>query len=162
MTDSAIQTTRLALRPLASAAARALPADRETAGRLLGVTLPPEWPQADLVDVLPLQAAAAHNEERFGVWLMIERESNTVVGDIGFIGPPGEDGTVEIGYSVIPDRRGRGYATEAVRALVDWAFGRPGVGAVTAGCDEENVPSIHILKRIGFVRTGQTDGQLRW
>ena len=83
MGELAIQTTRLVLRPLPSAAAGALRDDRETAARLLGVALPPEWPQADLLDDLPLQAAAAGGDERFGVWVMIERESTTVVGDIG-------------------------------------------------------------------------------
>ncbi|MHB8649207.1 MAG: GNAT family N-acetyltransferase, partial [Gaiellaceae bacterium] len=66
-----------------------------------------------LLDVLPLQAAAAPSDECFGVWVMIERDTGTVVGDVGFIGPPDESGIVEVGYSVIPDRRRRGYATEA-------------------------------------------------
>jgi len=162
VSDSTIQTTRLELRPLPSAAAAALPDDRETAAHLLGVSVPPEWPQAELLDVLPSQAAAAHGEERFGVWVIVERESRTVIGDIGFIGPPGDEGTVEIGFSVIPDRRGRGYATEAARALVDWALRQPGVGSVVAGCDNENVPSIRTLERIGFVCLGERDGQLRW
>jgi ribosomal-protein-alanine N-acetyltransferase len=162
VTDTAVHTTRLELRPLPATAADALPDDREAAARLLGVTLSAEWPQADLLDVLPRQAAANPNEEPFGVWVIIERESATVIGDIGFTGPPGADRTVEIGYSVTPDRRGRGYATEAARALVDWAFGQPQVGVVVAGCDMENVTSVHILERIGFVRTEETNGQLRW
>jgi ribosomal-protein-alanine N-acetyltransferase len=129
---------------------------------VLGVALPPEWPHADLLDVLPLQAAAGPSEERFGVWVMIERETRAVVGDIGFLGPPGAAGTVEIGYSVIPDRRGRGYATEAARALVDWALRQPGVRGVVAGCEKENVASIRTLERLGFTRTGEAGGQLRW
>lgn len=160
--DTALHTTRLELRPLPAAAAGALPEDRETAARLLGVALPVEWPQADLLDALPLQAAASPTDEPFGVWMIVERESAAVVGDIGFMGPPGADRTVEIGYSVIPDRRGRGYATEATRALVHWALGQPRVEMVVAGCDRENAPSIRILERIGFVRTGEMNGQLRW
>jgi ribosomal-protein-alanine N-acetyltransferase len=78
------------------------------------------------------------------------------------MGPPGADHTVEIGYSVIPDRRGRGYATEATRALVRWALGQPQVEVVVAGCDIENAPSIRILERTGFVRTGETNGEVRW
>jgi RimJ/RimL family protein N-acetyltransferase len=162
MNDSEVKTARLELRPLPSAAAGALPGDRETAARLLGVTLAPDWPQADLLDVLPRQAAAARSEERFGVWVIIERTSQTVVGDIGFFGPPREDGAVEIDYSVIPDRRGQGYATEAARGLVEWALGQPGVGSVVAGCDIGNVPSIRTLERVGFVRSSESDGQLRW
>ena len=162
MIQPALQTTRLELRPLPSAAARALPDDRETAARLLGTALAADWPQPDLLDVLPMQASATQAEERFGVWVIIERGSTTVVGDVGFMGPPGEDGDVEIGYCVIPDRRGRGYAGEAVQALVAWALTQPGVGSVAARCDALNVPSIRVLERAGFVRSGESRGEIRW
>ena len=114
-------TERMELRPLPALAAAALPGDRQEAARILGATLPPEWPQPDLLDVLPLQAAASPEAECFGVWVMVERDSGSVVGDIGFIGPPDEAGSIEVGYSVIPDRRRRGYATEAAGAIVEWA-----------------------------------------
>ncbi len=162
MNQLALQTTRLELRTLPSAAARALPDDRETAARLLGAALSADWPQPDLLDILPMQAAAAQSEERFGVWVMIERASTTVVGDIGFMGPPGEDGDVETGYCVIPGRRGRGYAGEAVQALVAWAVTQPGVVSVSARCDVLNVPSIRTLERAGFLRSGESERQIRW
>ncbi len=160
--DLRLHSERLELRPLPPLAAGALPDDRETAARVLGVALSPDWPHADLLDVLPLQAAAGPHEERFGVWVMIERETRMVVGDIGFLGPPEADSTVEIGYSVVPDRRRRGYATEAARVLVDWALHQPGVCTVVAGCEKKNVASIRTLERIGFSRTGGTNGQFRW
>ena len=155
-------TERLELRPLPARAAAALPADREEAARVLGAMLPAEWPQRDLLDVLPLQAAASFYAERFGVWVMIERVSGTVVGDIGFMGPPDESGSVEVGYSVIPDRRRRGYATEAARAILEWVLTEPSVAVVMAGCEEANEASIRTLDRIGFRRTGQTNGEIRW
>ena len=141
-----------------AAAAAALPDGRETAERLLGAALSEDWPSADLLDVLPRLAAAVP----FGAWVIVERESATVVGDVGFLGGPGADRTVEIGYSVIPGRRGRGYAAEAVRALVDWALEESRVDAVVAGCEPENSASIRVLERVGFVRTGELDGQIRW
>ena len=162
MTDIRLQTERLDLLPLPAAAAGALLEDRETAARLLGGTLSPSWPHDDLLDVLPLQAAAGPDEERFGIWTLIERETGTVVGDIGFRGPPGADGTVEIGYCVIPDRRRRGFATEAARALIEWVLRQPGVHAVVAGCDRDNVASIRTLERLGFSRTGEANSELRW
>jgi [ribosomal protein S5]-alanine N-acetyltransferase len=158
----ALQTARLELRPLPSLAARALPDDRETAARLLGTALSADWPQPDLLDVLPMQASATQAEEGFGVWVIIERGSTTVVGDIGFMGPPGDDGGVEIGYCVVPDRRGRGYAGEAVQTLVGWALTQPGVGSVAARCDVLNVPSIRTLERAGFLRSGESRGEVRW
>ena len=157
-----LETERLELRPLPPEAARALPRDRATAERALGASLAPDWPQPDLLDVLPLQAAAGRVAARFGIWVIIERETRAVVGDVGFRGPPGDDGTVEVGYSVIPDRRRRGYATEAARALVAWAMSQPGVREVVAGCDRDNAASIRTLERLGFSRTGATSDEIRW
>lgn len=121
-----------------------------------------EWPDPNLLDVLPRHVAGGEAGECFGVWVMVERASGTVVGDIGFHGPPDDAGTVEVGYSVVPSRRGRRYATEAAVALVDWALALPSVQAVVAGCDAGNVPSIRTLERAGFRRTGETEGELRW
>jgi ribosomal-protein-alanine N-acetyltransferase len=157
-----LHTPRLELQPLPASAARALPADRETSALLLGAALPAEWPHADLLDVLPVQGATTRETEPYGVWVLIERSSRTVVGDAGFMGRPGAEETVEIGYSVIPDRRRRGYATEAVRALVEWALDQPDVSAVVAGCAADNMPSIRLLQRIAFRQTGAEDEQLRW
>jgi ribosomal-protein-alanine N-acetyltransferase len=161
MTDIRLSTCRLELRPLPAAAAAALPVRRGEAATILGATLPPAWPQPDLLDVLPMQASASPELERFGVWLMIERESNTVVGDIGFMGLP-HDEAVEVGFSVIPDRRRRGYATESSRAIVDWALRQRGIRSVIARCETDNLASIGVLDRTGFVRTGEEDGLIRW
>jgi RimJ/RimL family protein N-acetyltransferase len=150
------------MRPLPARAAAALPENREEASRILGATLPADWPQPDLLDVLPLQAAASPETERFGVWVMIERDGGSVVGDIGFIGPPDGTGSIEVGYSVLPDRRRRGCATEAANAIVEWALSQAGVCLVVAGCDGDNAPSIRTLERLGFHRTGEVNGQIRW
>jgi ribosomal-protein-alanine N-acetyltransferase len=156
-----LQTARLELRPLPPAVAAVLPADRAAAGALLGAMLPAEWPQGDLLDVLPLQARSHGRAADFGVWVLIESATQTVVGDAGFKGPPA-DGVVEIGYSVIPDRRRRGYASEAAVALVDWARSQEDVDSVIAACDRENVASIRTLERLGFARTGMDGDEIRW
>jgi ribosomal-protein-alanine N-acetyltransferase len=120
------------------------------------------WPLPDLLDVLPLQAGASPEAEPYGVWVVIERSSGTIVGDAGFTGPPAADETIEVGYSIVADRRGRGYATEAVRALVEWALRQPDVTAVVAGCASDNTPSIRVLERVGFMRTDPNGDELRW
>jgi RimJ/RimL family protein N-acetyltransferase len=156
-----ITGVQVALTPLPAAAAAALPHDRPMASRLIGSTLPDGWPQADLLDVLPMQAAVTPGDEHFGIWLMIERGSNTVVGDIGFLGPPSH-GTVEIGFSVIADRRRRGYASEATERLVAWALKQPEIGEVVATCDADNEASARTLSAAGFTRLGEIDGTIRW
>ena len=155
-------TDRLELKPLPGQAAAALLEDREAAGRVLGARLSAQWPDPNLDGVLRRHAGASVDSECFGVWVMIERRSGTVVGDIGFHGPPDDAGTIEVGYSVIPSRRRRGYATEAAGALVGWAHSQPSVHAIVAGCDPSNVPSMCTLERVGFRRTGEANGELRW
>ncbi len=155
-------TDRLELTPLPAEAAAALPEDREAAGHALGAGLSAEWPDPGLVGLLRRQAHASADTERFGVWVMIERTSRSVVGDIGFHGPPDDAGTIEVGYSVIPSRRRRGYATEAAGALVGWARNQPEVHGVVAGCDPNNAASICTLERVGFRRTGAANGEIRW
>jgi ribosomal-protein-alanine N-acetyltransferase len=152
---------RLELTPLPAAAAAALLENREKAAATIGSSLSAAWPQTDLLDVLPLQAAAEAGAERFGIWLIVERDTNTVVGDIGFMGPP-DGGLVEIGFSVVPDCRRRGYATEAARSLIDWAFREPGIREVTARSEVENEASARVLSAAGFARTGESRGVVRW
>ena len=96
------------------------------------------------------------------MWVVIERESAIVVGDIGFFGPPDAAGVLEVGYSIVPDRRRRGYASEAASALVTWALDQPGVQTIVAGCDADNAASIRTLERVGFRRTGEAEGRVLW
>jgi RimJ/RimL family protein N-acetyltransferase len=157
-----LETDRLEIRVLSATIAAALSRDRAEASRLLGADLASGWPQPDLFRILGRQAAAPPDVERFGIWVMVERASNTIVGDIGFHGPPDEQGSVEVGYCVDPEHRRRGYATEAGRAIVDWATREPSVRSVRAECDRKNLGSIRTLERIGFRRDGETGGQVSW
>ena len=83
------------------------------------------------------------------------------MGDIGFLGPP-DDGRVEIGFSVIPDRRRRGYASEAARRLVAWALEQPEIREVVARSDADNEASARTLAAVGFTRLDELDGTIRW
>lgn len=129
---------------------------------MLGVRLAAEWPDPSLVGVLRRHAAASEDTECFGVWVMIEGEDGSVVGDVGFHGPPDDAGTIEIGYSVIPSRRGHGYAAEAAGGLVQWALFQPSIRTIVAGCAPDNVPSVRTLERVGFRQTGEANGEMRW
>ncbi|MCE7000837.1 GNAT family N-acetyltransferase [Saccharothrix sp. S26] len=81
--------------------------------------------------------------------LVVERDGGPVVGSIGLFWPP-EDGVVEIGYGIVPSRRGRGYASEATRALTAHAFTAPEVHAVHAQVEVSNPASVRVLEKAGF------------
>ena len=78
----------------------------------------------------------------------------TVVAGGGYFGPPNADGVVELGYSVCPEWRGQGYATEIASALASHAALQPGVARVIAHTSAENRASVRVLERSRFVFTG--------
>jgi RimJ/RimL family protein N-acetyltransferase len=96
----------------------------------------------------------------FGLYQIVDRESGLAVGDVGFHSAPDAAGTTEIGYGLIEPFRGRGLATEAVEALLDWTFRQPGVTTVRAETDEDHLPSRRVLEKTGFTLLG-TDGETR-
>ncbi|TDD12604.1 N-acetyltransferase [Nonomuraea deserti] len=93
--------------------------------------------------------------------VIVEREGGRVVGSIGLFWPPAE-GAVEIGYGVVPSRRGRGYASEATRALVAHALTAPEVHAVTATADLSNSASVRVLEKAGLRRWSADAGTVRY
>ena len=101
-----------------------------------------------------LQGALDHPEQWnwYAIWMM-EEKSGKHVGDLCFKGL-NPDGSVEIGYGILEDFWGRGYATEAVRAAVEWALQQPGVTRVEAETEPENAASQRVLAKCGFLPTG--------
>jgi ribosomal-protein-alanine N-acetyltransferase len=77
-----------------------------------------------------------------------------LIGDGGFKGPPDAEGTVELGYALLRPYRNRGYATEAVQALLEWAFDSPEVRGVYAEAQMGNTASIRVLQKAGFREVG--------
>lgn len=80
---------------------------------------------------------------------------DTIVGDAGFKGQPDSDGAVEIGYAIRESHRRLGYATAAVRLLLERATADPAVRSVRAEVEDGNVASVGVLTSAGF----QLDGE---
>jgi RimJ/RimL family protein N-acetyltransferase len=148
MTDRQITTDRLVLRPVDPAVARQI-----VDGDLSAVRPGDGWPHADSLDGLRLSVDCDQNSSG---WL-VALQDGTVIGDCGWKGGPGPDGTTEIGYGLAAPYRGRGYGREAVTALVDWLLGAGGVRRVIAETRADNLPSRRVLERAGFHVT-HTDG----
>jgi RimJ/RimL family protein N-acetyltransferase len=160
-----IQTSRLRLAPCTVAAAQAAMSDRAALEAQLGARVPDAWPAQDLRDFLPVYARIVDEQaaaQGWGIWLMLAPAERSLVGDIGFKGPPDDLRTLEIGYSVLPAFQGRGYATEAARALIAWGFAQPGVRRVVANCLAGNAGSIRVLEKAGMRLTGRDRDSLTW
>jgi len=88
-----------------------------------------------------------------GGWVQLsveERESGRLVGDVGLSRADSEPGVVKLGYTISPAFQERGYATEAVGALVAYAFDTLGADVVRAYASAENVPSIRVAEKVGM------------
>lgn len=164
MQSEFVETDRLWLIPLPLDVVKAACEGRRSESGF-PYTIPEAWPDSDLRDFLPTYAAMLAEEPgtaRWGVWVMIEQASRTVIGDIGFKGAPDGEGRIEIGYSVLPLWRQQGFATEAARAMIDWGLKQPAVKAVLAECLATNEPSARVLRSAGLQQTS-TDGELlKW
>jgi [ribosomal protein S5]-alanine N-acetyltransferase len=143
---SEIVTARLALRPITA----------EDVSAVLDGQRRPDWAadfpaEGDQVvaGLLARTGLPAGDARRFGHRLVVERDSGTVIGGVGFFGPP-QDGEVEIGYGIVPSRQRRGYATEAVQAMVADVFRSDGVQTVTANVDLDNPASLRVLEKSGL------------
>jgi RimJ/RimL family protein N-acetyltransferase len=92
---------------------------------------------------------------RWLVRAVVDANTQEIVGHAGFHGPPDESGMVEIGYTIEPDFRRRGYARATVAALIDYASAEPGVTRVRASISPDNDASLATIRPFGFVQVGE-------
>ena len=90
--------------------------------------------------------------EWYAIWI-IELSDGTHIGDLCFKGLD-SNGVAEIGYGILEEYQGRGYATEAVEAALRWAFQNPNVTAIEAETEDDNAASKRVLEKCGFLANG--------
>lgn len=115
-----------------------------------------------LEQVIIPHVAASDNYLYSTLWTMIEKDLKQMVGDLCFKGSPDENGEIEIGYGTYDDFQGKGYMTEAIGAIAGWAFRQPGVRAIVAETDKENVASHKTLSKNDFVVYREVENMLWW
>ena len=134
---------------------------RDEAAALLDVELPDEFPSEGERGFLGLRLRQMREDERFEAWcphaVVLE---GRMIGHAGYHGPPGSNSAqkpeaVEYGYKIFPDHRGRGYAKQAATMLMDLAEERAGIHHFVLSVSPDNDPSLAIVRKLGFVRTGE-------
>lgn len=157
-----IATDTLLLRPLApaellalregdalfAAASRLTPADGLRA-MLVSDEVSPAWLER-------LRAATDRDPWQFG-FVVVERLTSVAVGMAGFKGLPDEHGVVEIAYGIAPSYQGRGYATQAAAALVEFASSDERVRRIRAHTLPERNASTSVLTKTGFELLGAVE-----
>lgn len=100
-------------------------------------------------------------QEGFGFLMMIEKASSELIGHCGIKlvdNPRARNiGDHEIGWLVREDRWRQGYAEEAMRAVLDWAFGPLDAPHVVALTSQANVPSWRLMEKLGMKRRTELD-----
>ncbi len=112
---------------------------------------------------LPMIKSVSHDERLFHTfWLVVEKERNRIVAELGFKGRPDAGGIVEIGYGTMPSEEGKGIMTEAVGGMVTWAAQRKDVTGILAETNKENIASIRILEKNNFSQFDRKGDMLWW
>lgn len=137
-----------------------LEGDRERASEALDVQLPDGFPREGGMRFFALRLRQMRRDERFREWcphaVVLDGQ---MIGHAGYHGPPGVNAkgnpeAVEIGYTIEKPWRRRGYATAAATELLRMAEAR-GVRHFVASTTPDNVPSLALIRGLGFVQTGE-------
>jgi RimJ/RimL family protein N-acetyltransferase len=120
--------------------------------------------QGLFLEIVKKQLSAAEKDPEHylyhSFWFLIRKEDRTVVGSADFKNVPDNNGEIEIGYGLGDRFEHKGYMTEAVHAMCEWALKQKNVTRITAETDIGSVASQHILQRCGF--SIRTSGNTLW
>ena len=159
VSSSVLSTDRVELLPLTADAIDALILrDRERLAALTGARFPePLVPPPLMDDALPFmrdRLRAEPAELGWWTWLVVSRSTREAVGSVGLGGKPDGKGAVLMGYSIYPSFEGRGYATEAARALAAWVLDQADVASVRATIPPRHAPSLRVAVKLGMRQVG--------
>jgi [ribosomal protein S5]-alanine N-acetyltransferase len=134
---------------------------REDAAAELGIEIPDEFPSEDDKAFLGMRLRQMGKDPGYRIWcphaVVLD---GRMIGHAGYHGPPGVNAkqnpaAVELGYTIFPAYRGHGYATRAATILMDIAEERGGIRHFVLSVGPHNEPSLAIVRKLGFVRTGE-------
>ncbi|WP_064692523.1 GNAT family N-acetyltransferase [Rhizobium aegyptiacum] len=105
-----------------------------------------------------LRIAGMWHHMGFGFLAIVEKESGRFIGEAGFLEArrdmePSIEGTLEVGWALMPAAHGRGYATEALTALIDWAEAHFPGKPMSCIISPENLASLKVAAKLGFCET---------
>jgi len=172
--DRGMDTPRLQLVPATAATmASAAAGDSSALRRALMADIPPDWPPRIDDDgamaregfkfVQGVLQRDASLQGWWGWWVLLRRPS-TLIGVVSPKGPPDREGTVEVSYGIVASHQGKGYATEATQALLDWVCRDPRTRRIIAETLPRLGASIAVMEKCGmsFLGEGSEPGAIRY
>jgi RimJ/RimL family protein N-acetyltransferase len=142
--------------------------DRDAIARLAPYRVPAEFP-GDAIGLVRFRREQLVIDPARAPWLLraiVRRADTRMVGYVNFHGPPGVNDTgtrdaVELGWTVFPEHRKNGYATETANALMEWARREHRITHFISSTTEDNAASLRVHEKLGFLRTGEiVDGEV--
>ena len=148
--------------------------DRLALGRLLGASVPVDWPPRlnddgraaldgfkfvrDILKRHPTMAGW------WGWWVMLRGSWPSLIGVVSLKGPPDREGSVEVAYGIVDSHQGQGFATEATRALIEWVRQDSRVRRIVAETFPSMAASIAVMEKCGmsFLGEGSEPGTIRY
>jgi RimJ/RimL family protein N-acetyltransferase len=166
-TEQMIETERLLLKPLTyEQLVKYIQCDNSLEAELnlneTSRTISVELKEAFEQTILPNVADKSKNYLYSTLWTAILKTENKMVADLCIVGEPNAEGAIEIGYGTYDEFQGRGYMTEVVGGIIEWAKTQPMVRSVTAATDKTNVASFKVLQKNNFQKAGETDTLYNW
>ncbi len=123
------------------------------------------WPDNEIIETIP---RIIKNINKVGMptgfesWMIIKTTTNEIIGDIGFKGFNRITSSADIGYGIVASERRNGYAFEACKTLINWAFENESLNTITASCLIDNIKSANLLKKLNFENIAIDDEFLYW
>ena len=164
--DNIILTRRLRLIPLGQNQLELILQDIESFEKSLNITMmhpliTDRVRRAITMKIAKMQKADASQHDWLTYCLILIKDENVGAGLLGFKSFPDERGATEIGYGIDPAYQGKGYMSEAIRALIDWAFTHPFCKVITA-TEVENPASKRLLERLGAQLVNVSEHSTSW
>jgi RimJ/RimL family protein N-acetyltransferase len=145
-----IQTERLVLRRSVRGDAETISAYRSDPN----VNRQQGWERTDVdsvrADIVEMSRRSPGDPGGWVQFTVLDRGDGRIVGDVGMALAEPETDVVKVGYTIVPKFQSAGYATEAIAALVDYAFDTLGAEAVRAHASASNAPSIRVAEKVGM------------
>ena len=125
-------------------------------------TISPALKEAFEQTILPNVADKTKNYLYSTLWTAILKSDKKMIGDLCIVGEPNTHGEIEIGYGTYDEFQGKGFMTEIVGAIIEWAKTQQIVKAIIASTDKTNTASFRVLEKNNFIKIGETDSSLNW
>ena len=123
------------------------------------------WPDLDVIETLPriiINLSKVDSPTGFESWMIVKKSTREVIGDVGFKGFNYVTKSCDVGYGIIEAERKKGFAEEATRLLIDWAFSNDFLQEITACCLIENIGSVRLLSKLNFEEFKRDETMIHW